>query len=107
MRSFMLQIGDFEIHLINDGNILSDAGGPFGLVPRVLFSKYKQPDEQNRVMMSHYCLLVKAGGRHIIVDTGIGTKIDERTGKFLTLTRPEGGLLDGLARLGVSADQID
>lgn len=103
----MLQIGDFEIHLINDANIFNDAGGPFGLVPRMLFGKYKQPDENNRVQMSHYCLLVKAGGRNIVVDTGIGTKIDERTGKFLTLTRPEDGLVEGLKRRGVMPDQVD
>lgn len=103
----MLHIGDFEIHLINDANILSDAGGPFGLVPRSLFARYKEPDDLNRVSMSHHCLLVKAGGKNIIVDTGIGTKIDERTGKFLTLTRLEGGLVEGLKRRGVMPDQVD
>src|SRR5438270_677268 len=103
----MFRIGDFEIELINDARILNDAGGPFGLVPRALFARYKEPDEYNRIPMDHHCLLVRAGGKNIIVDTGIGTKVDERASKFLSLTRPEGGLVAGLAKRGVTPDQID
>lgn len=102
----MLQIGDFEIHLINDARILIDAGGPFGLVPRTLFARYKQPDEQNRIYMDHHCLLVKAPGKTFIVDTGIGSKVDERTAAFLNLTRPVGGLVSGLAQHGVAPEDV-
>lgn len=102
----MIQIGDFEIHLINDARILIDAGGPFGLVPRTLFGRYKQPDDQNRIYMDHHCLLVKAPGQTIIVDTGIGPKVDERTATFLNLTHPVGGLVSGLAQHGIAPEDV-
>src|SRR5690606_34037810 len=73
-----LQIGDIRIDIINDGQIMADTGGPFGLVPRALWSRYYQPDEQSRIPMHHNCLLVRTAGRTIVVDTGLGTKIPER-----------------------------
>ena len=34
----MIQLGDLQLHLINDCNVMVDAGGAFGLVPRALWS---------------------------------------------------------------------
>jgi glyoxylase-like metal-dependent hydrolase (beta-lactamase superfamily II) len=102
----MIQIGDFEIHLINDARILIDAGGPFGLVPRLLYSKYKQPDEMNRIYMDHHCLLVRTESKTIIVDTGIGTKVDPRIAAFMNLDQSDGGLVGGLARHGVQPEDV-
>ena len=103
----MFRIGDIEIIPISDGVVMMDSGGPFGLVPRALWSRYLQPDERHRVPMSLTCLLVRAGGRIIVVDTGLGDKLDEKTAHQWGLTRPEGTLLDGLARQGVQPEDVD
>ncbi|MBN1313784.1 MAG: MBL fold metallo-hydrolase [Anaerolineae bacterium] len=103
----MIRVGDIEIEFINDGRALLDAGGVFGLVPRVLWSRFMQADEQNRIPMDHRCLLARAGGKTIVVETGHGTKLTEKQIRNLALTRPEGDLVEGLARLGVSPEQVD
>jgi glyoxylase-like metal-dependent hydrolase (beta-lactamase superfamily II) len=103
----VLKIGDFEVFLINDARILADAGGVFGLVPRVLWSRVISDDGQFRVPMDHPCLLVRTGDKCIVVDTGIGPKVTGKQIDYLNLTRPEGGLVEGLARLGVSPEDID
>lgn len=103
----MIQLGDFEIHVINDARILADAGGPFGLVPRALFKGVLAPDEENRVPMDHKCLLIRAQGRTVLVDTGLGMKMGEKMERIMSLTRPEGGLLPGLAAHGVAAESVD
>jgi glyoxylase-like metal-dependent hydrolase (beta-lactamase superfamily II) len=103
----MIRVGDIEIHIINDGRILADTGGLFGLVPRALWSRYYQADEQSRVPNHHHCLLVRAGGRRIVVDTGLGRKVDARRAAFLALERPDGDLVDGLARKGVQPADVD
>lgn len=104
----MLKIGDFKIHLINDGTVHVDAGGPFGLVPRALYQRYLVPDEHNNtVPMVLICLYIEAHGKKIIVDTGLGQKMDERSRKNWRIERPDGDFIDGLARLGVAPDEID
>jgi glyoxylase-like metal-dependent hydrolase (beta-lactamase superfamily II) len=102
----MFQLGDFRIHLINDSHIMVDPGGAFGLVPRVLWSRYLQPDENHLVPMHQHCLLVQTGGQNIVVDTGYGRKLDEKTLKIWKLKRPNGDLIDGLARAGVTPEAV-
>jgi glyoxylase-like metal-dependent hydrolase (beta-lactamase superfamily II) len=103
----MLSIGDIEIHLISDGLVWVDSGGAFGLVPRVLWSAYLQPDERHRVPMGLTCLLVRAAGQTLVVDTGLGTKLTPKMIDIWGLTRPTGTLIDGLARLGVGPEDVD
>lgn len=102
----MLKIGDIEIHLINDCTVMVDGGGAFGLVPRKLWQRYFTPDENNLIPMTQACLYVKAGDKQIVVDTGTGTKLNDKVRK-ITSIHGEGGLLRGLAKLGVQADDID
>ncbi len=103
----MLTIGHIHIHPISDGVVWVDSGGAWGLVPRPLWSRYLQPDEQHRVPMILTCLLVRVAGRTIVVDTGLGDKLSPRAAERWGLQRPRGTLLDGLARLGVAPDDVD
>lgn len=103
----VIRIGQIEIELINDGRIQSDVGGAFGLVPRVLWSRYVQADEQNHIPTDHRCLLVRAAGKAIIVETGLGTRLTEKRIAQLGLTRPQGSLVDGLGRLGVLPGEVE
>jgi glyoxylase-like metal-dependent hydrolase (beta-lactamase superfamily II) len=103
----MLHIGDIRITLINDGDILVDGGGPFGLVPRALWKHILPPDDENLIGMKLTCLLVQVGGRNIIIDTGLGYRLPERTRNIWHLSRPNGGLIEGLARVGLSPADIN
>ena len=102
----MLQIGDITIHLINDATTLVDPGGAFGLVPRLLWSRYIQPDDEHLIPMSTTCLYVESGDQKIVIDTGHGTKLDDSAMKRWRIQRPEGHLLDALARLNVTPEDI-
>ena len=66
----MIKIGDIEIHRLNESRVWMDSGGVFGLVPRALWSQVVTPDADSRLPNDHWCLLVRAGGRVIVVDTG-------------------------------------
>jgi glyoxylase-like metal-dependent hydrolase (beta-lactamase superfamily II) len=103
----MLTIGDINIHLINDSNVLVDPGGAFGLVPRVLWSRYFEPTEDHLIPMTGLCLLVQVDGKNIVVDTGMGTKLTEKHKKIWRISRPNGTLVEGLARLGLQPGDID
>ncbi|MEL6150631.1 MAG: MBL fold metallo-hydrolase, partial [Chloroflexota bacterium] len=103
----MISIGDIQVHLINDGNILVDAGGPFGLVPRALWSRAIEPVQDYFVPNTLTCLLIQADGRNIVVDTGYGHENDGRLERIVQLDRSGGDLLAGLARAGVQPADVD
>jgi len=102
----MIQLGDIRIHLINDGDTLVDPGGMFGLVPRALWSKYFEPTPQHLLPAIEMCLLVQVGDQNIVIDTGLGNKLDEKRRAIWHLARPKGGLLEGLARVGLQPEDI-
>ncbi len=103
----MLQIGDIRIHFIHDGTAYEDAGGFFGLVPRVLYSPILMPDKDNLVPSVGTCLLVQVGGRNILIDTGRGEKMTDKWKAILRYDGSKGRLTGGLARLGIQPEQID
>jgi glyoxylase-like metal-dependent hydrolase (beta-lactamase superfamily II) len=103
----MLQIGDIRIHLVSDATIMVDGGGPYGLIPRSMWSKVMPPDADNLVPQTLTCLLVQTADRTIVVDSGVGSKVDDRWQAIWRLQRPHGSLLDGLARCSVQPEDVD
>jgi len=93
------QVGAVRMHLLSDGVFLTDAGGVFGVVPRVLWEKVIQPDELNRVPMDLRCLLIESSAGLLLVDTGYGVKLSAKQIKLLNLVSPT-RLLDDLAAAG-------
>lgn len=102
----MIRIGDLEIHLINDAMIKVDAGGAFGLVPRVLWRDILAPDDDNLVPMTLHNLVLRVGEQVIVIDTGLGDKLTPKMRAIWHLERPDGGLLGGLARLGLRPEDV-
>ncbi|MCB9101837.1 MAG: MBL fold metallo-hydrolase [Anaerolineales bacterium] len=98
---------DLEYHIVSDGVSWTDGGGAFGLVPRVIWAKHLPPDEQNRIPLALTSLLIRSEGKTILVDTGYGRKMGDKAQQVAGLVRPEGDLLEGLARLDVLPEQID
>ena len=104
-----MKIGDFELTPLSDGTVWWDGGGSFGLVPKVRWEKLLPPDAENRVPMALRCLLVRTPQATVLVDAGMGDKVTREMAEQqnFRLERPNGGLLDDLARHGVSPDEVD
>ncbi len=72
--------------LLNAGRLLLDGGSMFGVVPRVVWSRMVTPDDQNRIAVSHNCLLLESEHpdpklgrtRRILIETGTGDKLDPK-----------------------------
>jgi glyoxylase-like metal-dependent hydrolase (beta-lactamase superfamily II) len=92
------------LHSIIAGSFKLDGGAMFGVVPKVLWSKLNPPDENNLCTWALRCLLIDTGTRRILIDTGIGTKQDE---KFMSHFKPSGhSLHESLREKGFSSDDI-
>lgn len=104
----MLKIGDVTIHVMNDATAYVDPGGFFGLVPRVLYNRYIQPDEHNLIPACHLSLLVQTADQNILVDVGFGTKNMKRAARIMnTQVEQMNGVMRGLDALGIQPADID
>jgi glyoxylase-like metal-dependent hydrolase (beta-lactamase superfamily II) len=101
-----MQLGNWQIDILNGGRFRIDGGGLFGVVPKSLWEPLAAPDAQNRVLCANYCLLARDGRHTVLVDTGCGTKFGLLDRKHYDL-EPGDPLLESLAALGVAPDQID
>jgi glyoxylase-like metal-dependent hydrolase (beta-lactamase superfamily II) len=101
-----MNFGDIEVHYLDGGSFGLDGGAMFGVVPKVLWEKKSPPDEKNRVRLRANSLLVRAGGKNILIETGNGTKWDA---KLRTIYAVQDGdpLIDSLKRAGVGPEEID
>jgi glyoxylase-like metal-dependent hydrolase (beta-lactamase superfamily II) len=97
-------IGDFELTALSDGIYRLDGGGFFGVIPKTLWSRKLPADENNRVRSGLNSVLVRAGERNLLIETGMGNKLP---GKMAEIFGQPAKLLDSLSRLGVSRDAID
>jgi len=78
----------------------------FGVVPKVLWESCCPADDLNRIQLALTCLLILAGGKRILVDTGLGDKWPAKYRDMFAIERPS-PLLDTLKKLGLCADDID
>ena len=99
-----LTLGDFELTVFSDGTYFLDGGNFFGVVPKVLWEKKMKPDERNRVPVGLNSLLIRDGKRTVLVETGIGNKLDPRMAKIFA---PQAKLMENLAAAKVAPEDID
>jgi len=99
-----LTLGDFELTVFSDGTYFLDGGNFFGVVPKVLWEKKMKPDERNRVPVGLNSLLIRDGKHTVLVETGIGNKLDPRMAKIFA---PQAKLLENLAAAKVTPEDID
>lgn len=100
-----MKLGAFEIYPVSDGRFRLDGGAMFGVVPKALWEKCCPADEFNRIPLSLTALLIRAHGKNILVDTGLGSKDDAKFQRMFAVERTP-TLLESLKRLGLGRDDI-
>jgi glyoxylase-like metal-dependent hydrolase (beta-lactamase superfamily II) len=100
-----VKLGHLELHIITAGHVLLDGGAMFGVIPRPLWEKKMQPDARNRITLSMNSLLILAGGKRILVETGAGDKMNAKTREIYGLDGPF--VEDELRGYGLRPEDID
>jgi glyoxylase-like metal-dependent hydrolase (beta-lactamase superfamily II) len=72
--------GGTTVALIQAGTFRSDAGTLFGPVPRVLWGGLvtDEIDAEHRLLQALNCLLIETPSGRVLVETGIGERVDEK-----------------------------
>jgi glyoxylase-like metal-dependent hydrolase (beta-lactamase superfamily II) len=101
-----MKLADLEFHILNDGTFRLDGGAMFGVIPRPMWEKATPPDARNRILMAMNSLLIRTGGKTILVETGAGDKWDDKRRDIYAF---EGTprLPEQLAAHGVRPEQVD
>lgn len=100
-----MKLGNLEFHILLDGHVYLDGGAMFGVVPKVLWEKKIPADARNRIQLAMNCLLVHAGGKTILVETGAGGKMSP---KLRDIYGIDGPFLDARLRdHGLDRTEID
>jgi glyoxylase-like metal-dependent hydrolase (beta-lactamase superfamily II) len=99
-------IGDYRVEIVPDTEFGLDGGAMFGVVPRVLWSKFCPPDDQNRIRMNMNCLFIEAGPERILIETGIGDKWSEKQAALYAIRRQCPLAESVQAITGYSADEV-
>jgi glyoxylase-like metal-dependent hydrolase (beta-lactamase superfamily II) len=99
-----LTLGDCELLILSDGTYQLDGGAMFGVVPKVLWEKRIQADARNMLTMGLNSLLVRNGKHTVLIETGIGPKLNE---KAREIHKNQALLLENLQHAGVSPQSID
>jgi len=73
--------GGVHVALIQAGSFRSDAGTLFGPVPWVLWGGLVEDevDDKRRLLQALNCLLIETRSGRVLVETGIGDRVDDKT----------------------------
>ncbi len=97
-------LGDFELTVITDGLYYLDGGAMFGVVPKPLWEKKLPADSHNRLHVGMNSLAVRTADHTILIDTGAGNKLPEKTRRIFD---NQEHLLSSLEAAGFAPDDFD
>jgi glyoxylase-like metal-dependent hydrolase (beta-lactamase superfamily II) len=100
----MMRIGDYTLYSLDVQDFALDGGAMFGVVPKVMWEKFAPADQLNRIMLKARVLLISGCGRHILVDTGMGTAWSEKLRSIYALS--DCRLVSELKALGLETSSI-
>ncbi|MFT5583972.1 MAG: glyoxylase-like metal-dependent hydrolase (beta-lactamase superfamily II) [Cognaticolwellia sp.] len=84
-----------------------DGGAMFGNVPKTLWDRWTPADDRNRIDLACRCLLIEEPERRVLLETGIGAFFDPKLADRYGVQEPEHVLLQSLAALGLTHQDID
>lgn len=101
-----MKIGGYDITSLSTGTFGLDGGAMFGIIPKPLWSRSVQPDEQNRISLAARVLLIRGLGKNILIDTGLGDKWASKQQDIYKINSSAGGLLHSLEEQGLDREDI-
>jgi glyoxylase-like metal-dependent hydrolase (beta-lactamase superfamily II) len=99
--------GGTRVALVQAGTFRSDAGALFGPVPRLLWDRLvvDEIDHEHRLLQALNCLMVETQGGRVLVETGIGERVDENTRTMRQYRGP--AVIPAMRAAGFDPESVD
>jgi len=99
--------GGTRVALVRAGTFRSDAGALLGPVPWSLWGALvaDELDEKRRLLQALNCLLIETPAGRVLVETGIGERVDEKTRAMRVYEGP--AIVPALETAGFAPDTVD
>lgn len=94
MASERVDLGDFEVRILDDGLFITDAGNVFG------------GDRKARIKGAMHPVLVKTGENNVLIDAGFGAELPEMLEGRYEIRRQDGNLVDSLERADLQPEDV-
>jgi len=85
-------LGRWRAKVVDAGRLFLDGGAMFGSVPRVVWERCIEPDDQHRIPLATRLLLLEdsESDRIVVIDAGVGDKEDASFRERFAVSLPEG-----------------
>ena len=101
-----MKIGDYDIYSIETSEFSLDGGAMFGIIPKPIWEREASSDALNRIDMVTRSLLLCSDEKKILIDTGNGTKWEEKYRDIYNIDTSRYNIENSLTKYGFSADDI-
>lgn len=101
-----MKIGGHEIFTVETGSVSLDGGAMFGVIPKSFWDKTNPADNLNRIQLAMRVLVIKNDERTILVDTGVGTKMNEKLSRIYNVDHSKFDLRGSLANKGIKLEDV-
>ena len=101
-----MKIGDYDLYSIETSEFSLDGGAMFGIVPKPIWEREAPSDALNRIDMVTRSLLLCSYEKKILIDTGNGTKWEEKYRDIYNIDTSRYNIENSLTKYGFSADDI-
>ena len=101
-----MRIGDYDLYSIETSEFSLDGGAMFGIVPKPIWEREAPSDALNRIDMVTRSLLLCSDEKKILIDTGNGTKWEEKYRDIYNIDTSRYNIENSLTKYGFSADDI-
>ena len=101
-----MKIGDYDLYSIETSEFSLDGGAMFGIVPKPIWEREAPSDALNRIDMVTRSLLLCSDEKKILIDTGNGTKWEEKYRDIYNIDTRRYNIENSLTKYGFSADDI-
>ena len=101
-----MKIGDYDLYSIETSEFSLDGGAMFGIIPKPIWERQASSDALNRIDMVTRSLLLCSDERKILIDTGNGTKWEEKYREIYNIDTSRYNIDNSLTKYGFNADDI-
>lgn len=101
-----MKFGDFEIIAFVEQKFRLDGGSMFGVIPKTMWQRLIPADENNLIPMVTNIFVLRAHGKVMIFDAGLGDTLTDREKKIYG-TDGVSHMDAGLLEQGLSTDDVD